>query len=57
MEFKDEAMFIAPGMRSSATGMWSRFSLQELDIRYIVTYNFTTNHAKVAERLINHFII
>ena len=21
MEFKDEAMFIAPGMRSSATGM------------------------------------
>ena len=48
---------IVSGMQSSALGMGSRVSFQELDVRYILTYNFFSNHAKVAERLTNHLTI
>ena len=46
---------IASGMRSSASGIRSRVSLQELDIRYMTTFSFFNYHAKVAEQLKNHF--
>ena len=45
---------IASGMWSSASGTWSRVSLQELEIRYIITYNFCRYHVNVAKQL-NHF--
>ena len=48
---------IASGMRSSASGIRSRVSLQELDIRYLRTYNFSSYNFEVAEWLINRFTI
>ena len=48
---------IAAGMRSSASGITSRISLQELHIRYIRTYNFSSYNFEVAEWLINRFTI
>ena len=46
---------IASEMRSSASRMWSRVSLQELHIRYIIIYIFYRRYVKVAERFKNHF--
>ena len=55
MEFKDEDMLHCFRDVKQSSGIRSRVSLQELDIKYMTTFSFFNYHVKVAEQLKNHF--